>query len=62
MEKCPNCGNEEFLSEPNQYDIMTFKNGQFIIEYSESFDTDRIFCRGCGEEVKEENGKIVIVT
>ena len=61
MEKCPKCGSTEFVSEANQYDVMTFENGEFVIQHSESFYTDRFFCRDCGEEVKEENGKIVMV-
>ena len=61
MGKCPNCGCEEFVSEPNQYDVMIFRDGEFRILRSESFDGEKIFCRKCGKEVGVKDGKLVMV-
>lgn len=60
MEKCPNCGCEEFVSEPNQYDVMIFCDSEFRILRSESFDSEKVFCRECGTEVAVKDGKLVI--
>lgn len=59
MTYCPNCRGKEFISEPNQYDIMEFANGIFEIIRTESVDEYRIFCRECGTEVSSKNGQIV---
>ncbi len=60
MEKCPNCGCEEFVSEPNQYDVLTFADGDFRVCRSEKIDGEKIFCRECGKEVCVKNGKLVL--
>jgi len=52
---CPKCGSEEFITEPNQYDVLFFEAGQFDIRRSESFDDYcKIFCRECGGEVNDD--------
>lgn len=66
MNKCPNCGSEEFMTRPNRYDCLKFINGKFIIEKSEFInDEETIFCRECGAEVDEkisfQKRKIVFV-
>lgn len=49
--KCPNCGSSEFISEPNQYDVLKFSKDGFEIISTESIDDYKIFCRECGKEV-----------
>lgn len=61
MENCPNCGCAEFVTEPNQYDVLTFEDGDFSIVRSESIDGAKIFCRDCGKEVISRGGNILPV-
>jgi len=49
--KCPNCGSSEFITEPNQYDVLKFSKDGFETISTESIDEYRIFCRECGKEV-----------
>lgn len=61
MKKCPNCGSDEFVSDPNYYDVLQFIKGDFRIIRSEPYnDVYRIYCRYCGEEVDVQNGNIVM--
>lgn len=61
---CPNCYSEEFISSPNQYDILVFEDGNFSILKSEFIDEVTIYCRGCGETIDYDasmkTGKIII--
>ena len=50
---CSECGVGEFITEPNQYDVLIFSDGQLQIHHTEFFDYFKIFCRGCGVEVEE---------
>lgn len=49
--KCPNCGSDEFITEPNQYDILIFNNEGFTTQSTEQIDEYKISCRGCSREV-----------
>jgi hypothetical protein len=49
--KCPNCGSDEFITEPNRYDIMTFSIQGFQVIESATIDDYKVFCRECSEEV-----------
>ncbi|MBS4235278.1 hypothetical protein CVU5213_03005 [Campylobacter vulpis] len=55
---CPNCKNNEFITSPNRYDILSFQNGKLQIVRSETLDEEQIFCRECGLEVDISNAKI----
>lgn len=59
--KCPNCGSAEFVTEPNQYDILIFKKNNFIIQSTEQIDDYRIYCRECGKKVNILKSKSKIV-
>ncbi len=64
---CPNCDSERFITEPNQYDVIDFQNGNFNVIRSESTDDEyKVFCEECGEEIdfngSLDNGKIVLKT
>lgn len=64
--KCPNCGSDEFVSLPNRYDILIFKDSRFQVVKSEfTNDEDVIYCRGCSERVNveefEKNNAIVLM-
>lgn len=53
--QCPECGSTQFITEPNQYDVLEFYNEKFEIVRSESTDDEhRIFCEECYEEVDIE--------
>lgn len=52
--QCPECGFEEFITEPNQYDVLKFNSGRFEIEHSEFCDEFKLFCRECGVEINEQ--------
>lgn len=58
---CPNCGSFEFITEPNQYDVLTFSNNGFETFSTEIVDEYNIFCRECGKEVDILKTKIKIV-
>ena len=49
--KCPNCGLIEFITEPNQYDVLEFSKNVFETITTETIDDYKIFCRECGKEV-----------
>lgn len=61
--KCPNCGCDEFVSEPNQYDIMLFNGKEFEIHSSElMYDDGKVFCRDCSALVGvNETNEIVLI-
>lgn len=49
---CPNCGNEEFITGLNAYDIYQIVGGKPEFVRSETADGEfRLFCRDCGEEL-----------
>ena len=50
---CSNCNSDEFITIPNQYDILRFRNGEFAVERTEFIDECKIFCRECNAEVDE---------
>jgi len=64
---CPNCNSERFITEPNQYDVISFENGNFNVIRSESTDDEyRVFCENCNEEIdfngSLDKGKIILKT
>jgi len=58
--QCPKYNSAEFITEPNQYDVLKFNNEHFKIESSEFYDNDKtkLFCRGCSAEINEEASEI----
>lgn len=50
--RCPKCGEGEFITEPNQYDILTVSDGKLQVDHTETIDDFKIFCRECGVEVE----------
>ena len=48
---CQYCGSLEFMTEPNQYDVLTLEEGKFIVKSTEQIDDYKVFCRECGKEV-----------
>ncbi|HII95903.1 MAG TPA: hypothetical protein HA367_09285 [Candidatus Methanofastidiosum sp.] len=57
--KCE-CGSDEFISEPNSYDIVIVEDGKIKIDHSEIIETSKYYCRECGKEYEESDGKLVI--
>ncbi len=67
QQQCLKCGCEEFVSEPNQYDVLRFEVGKFEVRHAEDVhDKIKIFCRACGaeidEQMSEKKGRIVLQT
>ncbi len=63
--KCPSCNSEEFVTQPNRYDILKLGDKKFDIVKSEfTEEKHKIFCRECGKEVDEKismkNNKIIL--
>ncbi len=52
--KCPECDSEEFISEPNRYDVFQFEDNDFIVANTHFIDEFKTFCRECGEEIDVE--------
>ena len=59
--KCPNCGSSEFITEPNQYDVLEFSKYGFETISTETIDEYKIFCRECGKEVDVEKSDKKVV-
>ncbi|MCU0427832.1 MAG: hypothetical protein MUF71_19645 [Candidatus Kapabacteria bacterium] len=52
---CPECGSEEFVTQPNRYDVLTFTAmGFHISDTCSTDDIEIIFCRECGNRVDIE--------
>ena len=65
--RCPNCDSEQFITEPNQYDVVNFESGNFNVLRSESTDDEhKVFCEECSEEIDFNNsleqGKVILKT
>ncbi|MEO0044674.1 MAG: hypothetical protein RL329_4123, partial [Bacteroidota bacterium] len=45
------CGSAEFITEPNQYDVLIFTENSFVVQSTESIEDAKIFCRACSAEV-----------
>ncbi|HOF16329.1 MAG TPA: hypothetical protein PLF32_04645 [Bacteroidales bacterium] len=54
----PNCGSSEFITEPNQYDVLEFSKYGFETISTETIDEYKIFCRECGKEITIEKSKM----
>ena len=48
---CPFCGNFDFCTQPNAYDIYEIYKGKAVrIKSKDTCDEFRIYCRECGKE------------
>jgi hypothetical protein len=48
------CGSKEFISEPNRYDVYEIIDGKLVLVDSPFIEDEiKIFCRECGEELKD---------
>ena len=53
--KCNKCGSDEFISNLNKYDILSYYNEKFHITSSEFGEiASQVFCRDCGEIVNTD--------
>lgn len=44
------CGNEEFVTQPNRYDVYQIIDGRLEYQKSESVDDElAVYCRECGK-------------
>jgi DNA-directed RNA polymerase subunit RPC12/RpoP len=61
---CPNCGAIEFVTEPNQYDILVFTQNGFETQIAAQIDDYKVFCRECSAEIDivKSDKKIVVKT
>lgn len=48
---CPECGSNEFVTTPNQYDVLVFGANGFEVQTTEQTDDYKIFCRECSTEI-----------
>ena len=48
---CPVCNSDEFVTQPNQYDVLVFTKNGFETQTTEQIDDYQIFCRECSAEV-----------
>lgn len=51
--QCPSCGSTEFVTMPNRYDILTFKD-DFEVSKSYYIDEFNVQCRECAEDIDVE--------
>ena len=55
--QCPECESEEFITQPNRYDVLTFEESEFVSSYSHFVDEYKIYCRECSEEINVETSE-----
>jgi hypothetical protein len=49
------CGSKEFITEPNSYDVYEVIDDKLEYQKTEMIEDEvKIYCRECGEEMKEE--------
>ena len=58
---CPKCGSDEFVTEPNQYDVLSFTDRGWQIEAMYEVDGFKTFCKKCLAEIDMEKSIDVIV-
>ncbi len=62
----PECDSEEFISQPNQYEVYEFNEGYFVTTDNHFIDEYEIYCRECSSEVdvqeSNERKRIVLKT
>ena len=57
--KCPHCGSEEFITQPNRYDVYVAKEGKIRFSHSEIIDDAiELYCRECEEILKCDDNDI----
>lgn len=57
--KCKICGCEEFISQPNRYDVFENRNGKLVFKESEQIDDAlELFCRECSEKLEFDEDAI----
>lgn len=51
--KCKECGCQEFITQPNKYDVYEVEEGELVLQTSEIIDEEPIlYCRECSEELE----------
>jgi ribosomal protein L33 len=51
--KCKECGAQEFITEPNRYDIYEVIDNKLGFQRSEQVDEEiKLYCRDCSEELE----------
>ncbi len=58
---CPECGSSEFITEPNQYDVLIFTKDGFKVQSSKTIEECKIFCRECSKEIDVLNSTSKVV-
>lgn len=52
---CQNCGNHEFVTKPNQFDLFSAEDGQLVFQETMLVEEDKkieLFCLECGSELE----------
>lgn len=49
--RCPECGSNEFITEPNRYDVLVFTKDGFKVQSTKAIEDYKIFCRECSKEI-----------
>ena len=58
---CKSCGCQEFISQPNRYDVFKSENGKVVFQYSEIIDDESIlYCRDCSEILELDTNDVVM--
>jgi len=54
--KCKKCGGEEFITQPNRYDVYKNHNGAVELQSSKFIDEPEIlYCRECSEIFEKQS-------
>ena len=56
---CKECGNNEFITEPNKYDIYKAEEGKLEFQKEEIIqEAIKLYCRECSEELEYEDSAL----
>lgn len=57
---CPNCGNDEYVSNPTQYDTFIVIEGKIHFQSSELINDEiELYCRECSEKLEYEDKDLI---
>ena len=58
--KCKNCGSQEFITQPNRYDIYEIMDNKLSLSESAFIEEEiKFFCRNCSMELENVEDLII---
>ena len=58
---CPECGHDEFITQPNRYDVYLATEGKLYLQTTHFVDDEvKLFCRECEEPLVFDEDDVII--